>query len=95
MLNKRVALKCLSPAIQHNPTALEIMRSETRKSLELTHPNIIRIYDFHHFADELPFISMEYVEGITMSYLKSQQPERLFAWEMLEPLMPQLCAALQ
>lgn len=95
ILNKRVALKFLSPAIQHNPTALEIMRSETRKSLELTHPNIIRIYDFHHFADELPFISMEYVEGITMSYLKSQQPERLFAWEMLEPLMPQLCAALQ
>jgi serine/threonine protein kinase len=95
MLNKQVALKFLSPAIQHNPTALEIMRSETRKSLELTHPNIIRIYDFHHFAGELPFISMEYVEGITMSYLKSQQPDRLFAWEMIEPLMPQLCAALQ
>ncbi|MBG87511.1 MAG: hypothetical protein CMO80_11505 [Verrucomicrobiales bacterium] len=85
MLNKRVALKFLSPSIQYNPIALEIMRSETRKSLELTHPNIIRIYDFHHFADELPFISMEYVEGITMNYLKAQQ---------LEPFMPQICAAL-
>lgn len=94
MLNKTVALKFLSPEIQSNSAALEAMRNETRKSLELTHPNIVRIYDFHHFADELPFISMEYIEGITIAYLKSEQPNRLFSWDMMEPLMHQLCAAL-
>lgn len=94
MLNKTVALKFLSPEIQANHAALEAMRNETRKSLDLTHPNIIRIYDFHHFADELPFISMEFIEGITLAYLKGEQPDRLFAWEAIESLMPQLCAAL-
>ena len=94
MLNKTVALKFLTPEIQANQEALEAMRNETRKSLELTHPNIIRIHDFHHFAHELPFISMEYIEGITLSYLKSQQPQRLFPWDRIEPHVPQLCAAL-
>lgn len=94
MLNKQVALKFLSPQIQANQDALEAMRNETRKSLELTHPNIIRIHDFHHFSNELPFISMEYIEGITLSFLKSEQPHRLFSWGMIEPYVPQLCAAL-
>ncbi len=94
MLHKTVALKFLSPLIQANDIALESMRNETRKSLELTHPNIVRIHDFHHFSNDLPFICMEFIDGITMAYLKSEQPEKLFPWEAIEPLMPQVCSAL-
>lgn len=94
MLHKTVALKFLSPLIQANDVALESMRNETRKSLDLTHPNIVRIHDFHHFTNDLPFICMEFIDGITMAYLKSEQPEKLFPWEAIEALMPQICSAL-
>ena len=94
MLHKTVALKFLSPLIQANDIALESMRNETRKSLDLTHPNIVRIHDFHHFTNDLPFICMEFIDGITMAYLKSEQPEQLFPWEAIEALMPQICSAL-
>ena len=49
---------------------------ETRRSLELTHKNIVRIYDFVH--DNISgCISMEYVNGDTLSNAMSHVRTRL------------------
>src|SRR5687767_13216155 len=45
-LGQEVALKFLSESMLHDPAAIERLKGETRHSLKLTHPNIIRIYDF-------------------------------------------------
>ena len=47
-LERDVALKFLPDLIIHDRTVLGDLKRETRRSLELTHKNIVRIYDFVH-----------------------------------------------
>lgn len=93
-LNEKVALKFLSAAFCDDATALANLRTETQKSRKLTHPNIIRIHDLYEAPDELPFISMEFVDGLDLWHLKAQQPQCIFSWEFLQPIVKQLCDAL-
>lgn len=93
-LNEPVALKFIPPAIRRDANALDELRRETQKSRKLTHPNIVRIHDFFRFEGEPPFICMEFVEGTTLSSLKVEQPNRVFDWDYLKPLITQLCMAL-
>jgi serine/threonine protein kinase len=89
-----VALKFLPFSVRSKPAALNDLRQETKKSRMLSHPNIIRIYDLYEAPDELPFISMEYVEGPSMWALRAEQPKSFFTWEFLKPIVKQLCGAL-
>ncbi len=93
-LDEAVALKFLPPAIRGDPVALDDLRSETARSRKLTYPNIVRIHDLHEEDGDMAFIAMEYVDGPTLALTRLQQPSRVFSWEMLRPLMEQLCAAL-
>src|SRR5262249_32710993 len=45
-LERDVALKFLPEMIVHDPAILADLKRETRRSLELTHPHIVRIHDF-------------------------------------------------
>jgi formylglycine-generating enzyme required for sulfatase activity len=94
-LGEQVALKFLPPEVCHDPVALNDLRRETVRSHRLTHPNIIRLHDFHQQPDGVAFISMEYVDGPTLSAWRLQQPAQVCAWEQLAPLMEQLCTALE
>ena len=89
-----MALKFLPPEIRRDATALDDLKRETMKSRKLTHPNIIRIHDFCQFEGEVPFISMEFVEGTTLAGLKVKEESRCFRWETMQPWARQLCAAL-
>src|SRR5687767_2102443 len=92
-LREDVALKFLPQEIRHDAVALDDLRRETSRSRKLTHPHIIRIHDLYKVENEA-FISMEYVEGSNLSELRLQQPDRIFKWTFLEPLVKQLCDAL-
>lgn len=93
-LSERVALKFLTAEIHSDQMALEDLRRETRRSHQLSHPNIVRIHDLYEKAGEIPFISMEYVDGPTLNKLRFQQPQRVLSWEFLRPFVQQLCLAL-
>ncbi|MDQ6914107.1 MAG: hypothetical protein M3128_14665, partial [Verrucomicrobiota bacterium] len=45
-LEQLVALKLVPESVCFDPSAQEDLKRETRKSLLLTHPNIVRIFDF-------------------------------------------------
>ena len=45
-LNREVALKFLPDAVQGDPVSLDELREETKRCLDLTHSNIVRIHDF-------------------------------------------------
>lgn len=94
-LNEPVALKFLPPEIRGDARALDELRRETARSHRLTHPNIVRLHDFHEFAGEPAFIAMEYIDGPTLAVLALQQGNRVLSWEFLQPLAGQLCAALE
>lgn len=91
-LGQMVALKFVQ--FQSNPLVLDDLRRETARSLRLTHPNIIRIYDFYEAPDEVAFISMEYVDGANLYSLRGEQPNHVLSWNFLKPLIKQLCEAL-
>ena len=93
-LQEEVALKFLPSEIRGDAAALDDLRRETARSHKLTHPNIVRIHDLHEEDGGVAFIIMEYVYGMTLADLRLQQPNRVFGWDYLRPLMKQLCAAL-
>ena len=45
-LQRQVAFKVLPDILRQDRTALVDLRDETRRNLEITHPHIVRIYDF-------------------------------------------------
>ncbi len=94
-LQREVALKFLPSHIRFDAAALAELRRETARSQKLTHPNIVRIHDLHEAENEDAFISMEYVDGPDLGALRLQQSERVLSWSYLEPLLPQLCEALE
>ncbi len=68
-LERPVALKFLPSLIGLDPAAVKELKTETRRGLELSHPNIVRIYDFVD-DDDAAAISMEFVDGKTLSELR-------------------------
>jgi hypothetical protein len=92
-LERNVALKFLPELIIHDRAVLGDMKRETRRSLDLTHKNIVRIYDFVH-SEQSGCISMEYIDGDTLSNLRADKPHKVFEPHDLKDWTSQLCDAL-
>ena len=67
-LNRRVALKILSPERINNPRAIARFQREARVGAQLQHENLVRIYDFGE-SNGRYFLVMEYIEGKTIGSL--------------------------
>jgi len=68
-LDETVALKVLrTDIIKDDPTILERFRRETKLARRITHRNVLRTHDIGE-ANGSPFISMEYIEGVTLKDL--------------------------
>lgn len=67
-LEREIALKVLSPDLAHQPGVVARVRREAISAARLRHPNIALLYEYGH-ADEMPFLAMEYVPGISLRQL--------------------------
>jgi serine/threonine-protein kinase len=67
-LDDVVALKMLRPGVLLDSEQLDRLKSEIKLARKITHPNVLRTFDFGE-VDARPFISMEYVRGLTLRYL--------------------------
>jgi serine/threonine protein kinase/predicted Zn-dependent protease len=92
-LERNVALKFLPDLMIQDRALLDQLKHETKRSLELTHPHIVRIYDFIH-DERSGCISMEYVDGETLSNLRAEKEQKVFEPHELAAWMAQLCDAL-
>lgn len=73
-LDRAVAIKILAPALVANPEFRSRFEREAKLIANLTHPNIVTIYDYGHRRDTY-FIAMEYIDGITLgAHLQQQHP---------------------
>jgi serine/threonine protein kinase len=68
-LDRDVALKFLPASVQSDPEAIADLKRETRRALELTHPNIVRIHDFLPDGQSA-CICMEFIDGETLAARK-------------------------
>ncbi|MEO8275072.1 MAG: protein kinase [Thermoanaerobaculia bacterium] len=64
-LDDLVALKMLKREVAGDRNLVERLKSELKLARKITHPNILRTFDFGEI-DGIPFISMEYVRGLTL-----------------------------
>ena len=76
-LEREVALKFLPDLMIQDRAVFDQLKRETKRSLELTHPHIVRIYDFIH-DERSGCISMEFVDGETLASLRCNQPQQVF-----------------
>jgi eukaryotic-like serine/threonine-protein kinase len=68
-LDEPVALKLLRPEIATlDPSVLERFKTEIRVARRIAHRNVVRTFDFGD-ADGLKFISMEFIQGMTLKQL--------------------------
>ena len=91
-LDRFVALKLIRPELAANPSILARFKQELLLSREVTHRNVIRIYDLGD-ADGVKFITMEFVEGRDLRSLI--QEKKKFPPEEAVELMQQVCRALE
>jgi serine/threonine protein kinase/Tfp pilus assembly protein PilF len=92
-LERDVALKFLPDLMIQDRALLGQLKRETKRCLELTHPHIVRIYDFIH-DERSGCISMEYVDGETLSSLRAEKEHQVFESDEIAGWITQLCEAL-
>lgn len=61
-LGRTVAVKALRPSLTSDPSFLDRFRNEARSIANLTHPNIVTVFDVGSYGDT-HYIVMEYVDG--------------------------------
>ena len=72
LLGKDFALKVLD-LHQRSDVALRRFHQEARTASQLQHANLVEVHDFGMFADDQPYLIMDFVEGQTLSQvLKSK-----------------------
>lgn len=91
-LGEVVALKMLKVDATKDSAALETIKNEIRLARKITHRNVLRTYDYGD-ANGMPFISMEYVPGVTLHHLLQNRSNLPYAAGLR--IMRQVCAALQ
>jgi serine/threonine-protein kinase len=68
MLDRQVALKVLFPELSTDRNFVERFRREAQAAANLSHPNIVSIYDWGE-EEGTYFIVMEYIEGRTLGQI--------------------------
>src|SRR6202050_696413 len=91
-LDRFVALKLIRRELAANPAIVARFQQELLPSHQVTHKNVIRIYDLGD-ADGLKFISMEFVEGEDLRSLILEKTK--FPPEEAVEIIQQVCHALE
>ena len=93
-VDRIVALKVIRPEMAANPEILARFKQELLLSSQVTHRNVIRIYDLGE-AHGVKFITMEYLEGENLHQLLKQRDklEVAEAVDIMEQVASGLAAA--
>ncbi len=91
-LERLVALKLIRPDLASHPEILRRFKQELILAREVTHRNVIRIFDLGQ-AKGIKFITMEYVEGRDLRALIHEKGK--MSAEEAVPIVIQISAALE
>ena len=91
-VDRTVGLKVIRPDLAGNPAILARFKQELVLARQVTHRNIIRIYDLNE-ADGVKFITMEFIEGEDLRTILTREG-KLPPKEAVN-IMRQSCSGLQ
>ncbi len=89
---RAVAVKILKNEFSQNAEFLRRFRNESKAIAVLSHPNIVKIFDVG-LTDDIKFIVMEYIDGITLKDFIEQQG--VLRWKDALFFITQILRALQ
>ena len=92
-LEREVAMKFLPDLLRSDEAALDDLKRETRRGLDLAHPHIVRVYDLVEDSNAAA-IAMEFVDGQTLGAMRVARPQKFFEAGEIAQWMRQLCEAL-
>jgi len=90
-VDRTVALKLIRPELASNPAILARFKQELLTAHQVTHKNVIRIYDISE-ADGVKFITMEFVEGHDLRRILTDNGK--LPTERAVEIIRQVCLAL-
>src|SRR3954451_25127081 len=91
-VDRLVALKVIRPELASHPEILARFKQELLLSSQVTHRNVIRIYDLGE-AEGVKFITMEYIEGKDLRSILHEKKK--FAPQQAVDVAKQVCHALE
>jgi serine/threonine-protein kinase len=91
MLERNVAIKVLKEDYASDPDFRERFKQEAKAAANLSHPNIVTVYDFG-FDDDKVFIVIEYIDGTDLKTLIRRKEK--FNIQDTVGLMAQACAGV-
>lgn len=90
LLDKKVVLKQLKPEYLHDPELVKSLELEAKILLNLSHPNVIEIYDYICSHSQQTLV-LEYIEGWTLreiikrhNEVEKKIPEWFILWFIVE-----------
>jgi serine/threonine protein kinase len=92
-LHRQVAVKVLLPSLLAEPADRETFKMEGRMLGELSHENVVKLYRYGIHPNFLPYLIMEYVEGVGLSKVIARTGG--LSTERTITLGMQLCDGLQ
>jgi eukaryotic-like serine/threonine-protein kinase len=92
-----VAIKVISPHLAANSVFVKRFQREAKVGFLLSHPHIVKVYEFGETPEGLLFMVMEFIQGQTLGYyLERNAPFTVTrCLEILKPLCQALDAAHQ
>jgi tetratricopeptide (TPR) repeat protein len=91
-LDRIVALKLIRPELARNPEMLRRFKQELILARQVTHKNVIRIFDLGQ-SSGIKFITMDFVEGQDLRHLLLEKGK--FPADEAARIMLQICRALE
>jgi len=91
-LAREIAIKMIGRTKLPSDMARTFFLREARMAAQLNHPNIVTIYDLGQIEDRM-YIAMELIDGESLAETL-EAPGSTLDWERAEPIVDQLCAAL-
>ena len=91
-LNRFVAVKILKSEHTTNADFIKKFNDEAKSAASLTHPNIVSVYDVG-CENDIHFIVMEYIDGITLKELIEKK--RTLKWKDAMIITKQIVSAIE
>lgn len=95
-LHREVAIKVLRPDLTATDNIVRAFQSEAAATSQLSHPNIVSLYDFGRLSDGRLYMVIELLHGRSLARILDDYHESgaLMPWPRLVTIATQVCAAL-
>ncbi len=91
--NPYVAIKVLNDEFRKHPESLIALQREARKSQQLSHPNIVNVYDFDRDGD-IVYMTMELLQGRPLDEMINEEYPHGLPEEKATPIINAIANAL-